>query len=537
MNPTEPAAIEPAGLGALGIGPWRRACQHAGVSERALTATVDKFVAAVTVVLTGMAGDLPAPLAQHLGRDVAVEAFNLVLALVDADGRYTDDELWAVIAAFAHRFDTQLSAATPADVRKAGLVVGKRTWLQKPSVLFELIVAADARNRTAHAWTYYERAMDLGFLVCSLDARPSEEELRALEAWRGTLVTTMTRFDVARPGAVPYSSSPLPSATPAPTPGASGQPAVATPGPAGPTATAEAALPPARAIEDLLEELDGLVGLAAVKAEVKLVTNLLQVQKLRKERKLPTVESSHHLVFTGNPGTGKTTVARLLAQFYRTLGVVAKGQLVETDRAGLVAGFVGQTALKVTEVFDRADGGVLLIDEAYALARGGERDFGREAIDTIVKLVEDRRDDLVVIAAGYPVEMQEFVDANPGLRSRFPKAIYFADYSDDELVLIFASLCRKNRYSPTDDALARVRLFFVSQPRVKGFGNGRLARNVFETAIANQATRLVGRRPDGQEPSTPTDEQLLALEATDIPGPPELLALTGESVPLPGGDR
>ena len=228
-------------------------------------------------------------------------------------------------------------------------------------------------------------------------------------------------------------------------------------------------------------------------------------------------------MFTGNPGTGKTTVARLLARLYRTLGVVEKGHLVETDRAGMVAGFVGQTALKVTEVFDSAMGGILLIDEAYALARGGERDFGREAIDTIVKLIEDRRESLVVVAAGYPDEMAEFIDANPGLRSRFPKTIAFADYSDDELVRILASLCKKNRYEPTPAADVAVRAYFAAQPRTKGFGNGRLARNMFEAAVANQATRLMSRPKDA---APPTDEELLAIEAADVPGyearvPPE----------------
>ena len=241
------------------------------------------------------------------------------------------------------------------------------------------------------------------------------------------------------------------------------------------------------------------------------MTNLLQVQRLRKEHNLPVIESSRHLVFTGNPGTGKTTVARLLARIYRTLGVVEKGQLVETDRSQLVAGFVGQTALRVSEVFDRADGGVLLIDEAYALARGGANDFGREAIDTLVKLIEDRRDRLAVIAAGYPVEMDEFINANPGLRSRFPKVITFADYTDDELVAIFSSLCQKNRYEPTPDAIESVRAYFTAQPREKGFGNGRLARNAFEAAVAHQASRLMATTD-----AKPTSEELQRLEPADI---------------------
>jgi SpoVK/Ycf46/Vps4 family AAA+-type ATPase len=270
--------------------------------------------------------------------------------------------------------------------------------------------------------------------------------------------------------------------------------------------------PPARGIEDLLAELDALVGLADVKREVRLVTNLLRVQQIRQERGLPVVDQSRHLIFTGNPGTGKTTVARLLAQIYRTLGVVERGHLVETDRAGLVAGFVGQTAKRVVDAFDRADQGVLLIDEAYSLARGGENDFGREAVDTVVKLVEDRRDRVVVILAGYPDEMATLVDANPGMESRFPRTILFPDYSNDELLAIVESLGLKGRYRLDDAARAAVQAWLAAQPRERGFGNGRLARNLFESAVANQASRLVAL-------DNPTDDQLTTLTAADIPTP------------------
>ena len=234
-----------------------------------------------------------------------------------------------------------------------------------------------------------------------------------------------------------------------------------------------------------------------MKAEVKLVTNLLRVEKLRKERGLPVVEHSRHLVFTGNPGTGKTTVARLLAQIYRTLGVVEKGHLVETDRSGLVAGYIGQTAIKVKEVFTSAIGGVLLIDEAHALARGEERDFGHEAIDMIVKLMEDHRDDVVLIVAGYPDEMATFLDANPGLRSRFPKTIYFDDYTDDEL---HADLRRHVRQeattSPPRRHARRCWTTSAPSPATRGFGNARLVRNLFEAAVARpgQPRRRPGRR-------------------------------------------
>src|SRR5437763_1033831 len=310
------------------------------------------------------------------------------------------------------------------------------------------------------------------------------------------------------PGTRPTRRSrwPLPSSTPTATTPPSQTTAAAAVVEAPP---AEAPLPPPRPLEELLAELEGLVGLADVKTEVRLVANLITVQNLRRARKLPVAEQSRHLVFTGNPGTGKTTVARLLAQIYRTLGVVEKGQLIETDPAGLVAGYIGQTAIQVRQVFEKAMGGVLLIDEAYALARGGERDFGQEAIDTIVKFIEDHRHDVVVIAAGYPDEMHQFIDSNPGLRSRFPKTIFFPDYNTDELLAIFGSLCVHSSYALTTGARKRVREWFEVQPRDKGFGNARLARNLFEAAVACQATRIVNMK-------SPTDGQLQSLTARDV---------------------
>ena len=241
-----------------------------------------------------------------------------------------------------------------------------------------------------------------------------------------------------------------------------------------------------------------------------LVADMLRVQRLRAERGLPTIETSHHLVFTGNPGTGKTTVARLLAQIYRTLGVVARGHLVETDRSGLVAGYVGQTAPMVTAKFDEADEGMLFIDEAYTLARGNETDFGREAIDQIVKLMEDRRDRVVLVVAGYPEEMDGLLSTNPGLRSRFPTVIDFPDYSTDDIVRIVSTIGAKQRYAL--DEAARQKLWNVidATPRTKGFGNARVGRNLYEAAINRHASRIVRLEEH-------SEDVLTTLTADDIP--------------------
>ena len=246
-----------------------------------------------------------------------------------------------------------------------------------------------------------------------------------------------------------------------------------------------------------------------MKTEVRRLTSLLRVQNLRAEHGLPVIETSRHLVFVGNPGTGKTTVARLLSQLYRSLGVVTKGHLVETDRADLVAGFVGQTATKTREMLVSALGGTLLIDEAYALARGGENDFGREAIDTLVKFMEDHRDDLAVVVAGYPVEMAELIGTNPGLESRFARTLEFPDYTTDELVAIFELISNGKQYHLTDAARTRLIEVIEGEPRGRGFGNARFTRNVFEQAISMQAVRLT-------DVEAPTVDQLTALESDDI---------------------
>ena len=245
---------------------------------------------------------------------------------------------------------------------------------------------------------------------------------------------------------------------------------------------------------DPLGELDSLVGLAPVKAQVSDLANLVKIQREREKRGMKVAQMSYHCVFTGNPGTGKTTVARIVAGIYHDLGVLKKGHLVETDRSGLVAEYVGQTAVKTNKIIDSALDGVLFIDEAYMLANASQNDYGAEAIATLLKRMEDDRDRLVVILAGYTDEMAAFIGSNPGLRSRFTRYVEFPDYGVDELEAIFNAAARKNQYVLTDGARQRLRERLDVAVRGKGrdFGNGRFVRNMFERAIERQATRLAG---------------------------------------------
>jgi len=265
-------------------------------------------------------------------------------------------------------------------------------------------------------------------------------------------------------------------------------------------------------LEELLAQLDGLCGLSKVKEDVKSLINLVKVRKLRQEAGLPVPPMSLHLVFMGNPGTGKTTVARLLAKIYHAVGVLSKGQLVEVDRSGLVAGFVGQTALKTQEAIEKALGGVLFIDEAYALAtQDNPNDFGRESIEVLLKGMEDHRDDLIVIVAGYTDLMGDFIHANPGLESRFNKYFYFEDYDGVQLAEIFRSICKKNGYQLDEkaDKAAAEAFQVMYDRRDENFGNARDVRNVFEAAVARQANRVAVIE-------SPKKEDLMALTVADL---------------------
>jgi stage V sporulation protein K len=272
----------------------------------------------------------------------------------------------------------------------------------------------------------------------------------------------------------------------------------------------------ARSLEEVQAELDSLVGLESIKEQVRALVAFLQVQGQRLEHGLPEVATSQHLVFLGNPGTGKTTIARLLAQMYRAMGLLKKGHLVEVDRAGLVGEYVGMTALKTDRAIRRALDGVLFIDEAYALARPGQRgvDFGQEAVETLLKRMEDHRHRLVVIVAGYPGLMHDFLDSNPGLRSRFARELVFPDYSGEELVAITERFAEQNEYRLTGEAVQELRLIFDRAPRGERFGNARYARTIFEQALNAQALRLAG--VPGEEPGRLDADELMSLTDTDF---------------------
>lgn len=353
----------------------------------------------------------------------------------------------------------------------------------------------------------YNVYLELGQAYISCNSHTTDAEIAALTNYTGMLEKYLRKLKLFEPGEHP--AVPQKPGTPKTPPAGTAQSAVnAMKGTVNTQEVPEEDIK----LDDLLNELNNLTGLSGVKSDIKSLINLLKVKKLREERGMKQPEMSLHMVFSGNPGTGKTTVARLLAKIYKCLGILPGGQLVEVDRSNLVEGYVGQTAIKTKEVVESALGGILFIDEAYTLTAGKDgKDFGQEAVDTLLKMMEDNRDNLIVIVAGYTELMQEFVDSNPGLRSRFNKYIHFEDYSGDELYDIFLSMCKKQDYIPNSQGKAYVKdlLNIWAKSHDENFANAREVRNYLERSIARQASRIV-------ELDSVSDKQLKTLTKGDL---------------------
>ncbi len=364
-----------------------------------------------------------------------------------------------------------------------------RSFAEGTPILLRCCMAMDDKDGTASAPQFVDAVTRLLYAAAEVDGDLNGNELQFITTYGGSLRTMILSRAAGR-----HSSDERTIKVEAPGQkkgGANPQEA--------PASVPKKPEEPEKSLEELLADLDSLIGLNQVKEEVHSLINLIKVRKLREEHQLKIMDMSFHMVFTGNPGTGKTTIARLVAKIYKQLGFLSKGQLVETDRSGLVAGYVGQTAGKVAEVVNSALGGILFIDEAYALARKGmENDFGREAIDTLVKLMEDHRDDLVVIVAGYTDEMHDFLTSNPGLISRFNKYIDFPDYTDDELMGILAMNAKKQGYVVSEEAnqVVRQMLSGMTLSARMDYGNARGIRNSFEKMVQAQANRIADTKEE-----------------------------------------
>lgn len=413
---------------------------------------------------------------------VAQEALRIAAALAAADAHNAPEEL----AVMADLLGTRLRDVTPE--QSLAMVKGesfgelfKDAPLDGKVMYVGSLAARDSLAGTRDSRGVADAVLEFARVICAVDDHVGEDELEALSRLENDL-----RTELASHG-IPWSES------------AAGAEVAAD----------DTEVVASRSAEEVLEELQGLVGLGAVKKEVGDIVSLLRIQQLRKEQGLPVGEFTHHLVFAGNPGTGKTTVARLLGELYAELKVVPKGHLVEASRADLVAGYSGQTAIKTTELVERARGGILFVDEAYSLDQGAQDSFGREAIETLLKLMEDHRDDLIVFAAGYTDQMQSFMDSNPGLESRFKGTLTFEDYSIDELVAIFQAIAEREGYVVDAATTERFRAALIGRGAAIAKGNARYARRMFESAVISQANRLALEKH-------PSREELMMLRPDDV---------------------
>ena len=377
---------------------------------------------------------------------------------------------------------------------------------------FRRMVQADLEHGKSYSRRFVDTFTLMLLLFAAVDGKVSEAEAGFVNACADSMSKFCDQSGVVG-GKTPLDVNDFVTKRTDGTPVPTGKPADEKPAAAKQeTKVEEEEAPQPEKLEDVLAELDALCGLDKVKEDVKSLINLVKVRKMREEAGLPVPPMSLHMVFLGNPGTGKTTVARLLARIYHSMGVLSKGQLVEVDRSGLVAGFVGQTALKTQEVITKALGGVLFIDEAYALTnQDSPNDFGQEAVEVILKGMEDNRKDLIVIVAGYTDLMTNFIHSNPGLESRFNKYFHFEDYNGEQLAEIFRSQCKRNGYTLDEatDRAAADGFKIMYENRDENFGNARDVRNIFESAIARQANRVAVME-------NPTREDLMALTVEDL---------------------
>lgn len=467
-------------------------------------------------------------------------ALKVYLAICEADRKWSDQEKFLAEVLCHHLWSQWLQGDELAStLRRASDESVKMKWysLVRP---FDRI--APLRERVGELETLVVRMANL---IARADGKLHEKEAAAVRSVQQELQQHLRLLPLDAPGEESseessaqaieklrkqaddiFSAAKKPGESKSPRPSKEGKKTDAAPG-----NKQEAPLPPPVTVEEALAELDQLIGLERIKHEVRTLTNLLRLQQRREAIGLPETEVSLHMVFTGNPGTGKTTVARIIGKIYAALGVLAKGHLIETDRSGLVAEYAGQTGPKTNKKIDEAIDGLLFIDEAYSLiASRGEDPYGHEAVQALLKRAEDDRDELVVILAGYPVEMLLLLRSNPGLSSRFSRQLEFDDYTPLELAQIFGLMCQKNHYTLTADTRLRVMLGFDYEYRHRDrhFGNGRAARNLFEHAVRRMANRLA-------EIPELTEAQLVELQGGDIEFenvPPEVFEAAGSELKI-----
>ena len=524
MPDTSPSTLT-AALAAL-----HAAAAAAGVDPGVARAEGEALAATVSEAATGAYLDWSA----QTGGDRSAEEF---FDAASRGRRYRSGPTPSVAALALARHPAALAYATAlSEVCTAAAMLGTPT----PRVMGNASTAAAAQLGAVRP-SPAPAAGDLTAVPSTPGQAFTEDEMLRIAAESGRAVTQQLNAvrDALTKMVGGLGDAPATSTAPPEIDDRSGQPTQAAP-PAEPV-PAEAEAPkepevPPKSLEELLAELDALVGLEAVKGEIHRQVAVLKIEAKRQAAGLKVPTITRHLVFVGNPGTGKTTVARLVAGIYRALGLLTQGQLVEVDRSELVAGYLGQTAMKTADVVKSAVGGVLFIDEAYSLA--GDQ-YGTEAVDTLVKEMEDRRDDLVVIVAGYPEPMAFFIAQNPGLASRFRTTIEFADYSDDELVGIFRVLAEGADYDLPDDVEARFREMLKGIRRGPTFGNGRYSRNVLEAAIGQHAWRLRDiEEPTVEQLRTLAPEDLVYVSVDDtvdeaLNGPTEGPLVIGPDTPLP----